>query len=34
MNIILNSKTKCIDGFTDDRNYDWVLWDLASFLKA
>lgn len=32
-NIILQSKTKCIDGFTEDRNYDWVLWDLPSFLK-
>ena len=32
-NIVLQSKTKCIDGFTEDRNYDWVLWDLSSFLK-
>jgi predicted nucleotidyltransferase len=32
-NMVLQSKTKCIDGFTEDRNYDWVLWDLASFLR-
>lgn len=32
-NIILNSKTNCIDGFTEDRLYDWVLWDLPTFLK-
>ena len=29
----LNPKTRCVDGFTDDRLYDWVLWDLCTFLK-
>ena len=31
--IVLRSKTNTIDGFTDDRNYDWVFWELATFLK-
>ena len=30
---LLYQDTKCIDGFTEDRLYDWVLWDLATFLK-
>ena len=30
---LLYQNTKCIDGFTEDRLYDWVLWDLATFLK-
>ena len=29
----LYQKTKCIDGFTEDRLYDWVLWDIGTFLK-
>lgn len=29
----LTPKTRCIDGFTDDRLYDWVLWDVCTFLK-
>ena len=27
------NKTLTIDGFTDDRLYDWVFWELTSFLK-
>ena len=30
---LLYQNTKCIDGFTEDRLYDWVIWDLATFLK-
>ena len=29
----LYQKTKCIDGFTEDRLYDWVLWDISTFLR-
>jgi predicted nucleotidyltransferase len=29
----MTPKTKCIDGFTEDRLYDWVLWDVCTFLK-
>ena len=29
--IVLRSKTNTIDGFTDDRNYDWVFWIDAVF---
>ncbi len=32
-NFITNSKTKTIDGFTEDRLYDWVFWDIRSFLR-
>jgi len=28
-----NTKTLTIDGFTDDRLYDWVFWEVTSFLK-
>ena len=29
----LYQKTNCIDGFTEDRLYDWVFWDICTFLK-
>jgi predicted nucleotidyltransferase len=29
----LYQKTQCIDGFTEDRIYDWVFWDIGTFLK-
>ena len=29
----LYQKTNCIDGFTEDRLYDWVFWELGTFLK-
>jgi len=29
----LYQKTNCIDGFTKDRLYDWVLWDISTFLR-
>jgi len=29
----LYQKTQCIDGFTEDRLYDWVFWDIGTFLK-
>ena len=32
-NLILHSKSNMIDGFSDDRNHDWVLWELSTFLK-
>lgn len=32
-NFLTSSKTKSIDGFTEDRLYDWVFWDIRSFLK-
>jgi len=28
-----NNKTLTIDGFTEDRLYDWVFWEVTSFLK-
>lgn len=30
---LTSSKNKSIDGFTQDRLYDWVFWDIRSFLK-
>jgi predicted nucleotidyltransferase len=30
----MSPKTKYINGFTEDRLYDWVFWDVCTFLRS